>query len=279
MTSQMTVLLFCPTRRLEPETITAIFAQRGEGLHFLFTRDNPERTGKENVLRNYRAGRKAFLAGDYEAMFVVESDIIPPPDALQKLLAVDADVAKGLYCYRHGHPVWNAARYVPGATVPDQSLSLYPELREQAWGKVVRISGGGLGCALIHRHVLEALDFRPHEGGYTDWAFDCDLLRRGFVVKCDTTVRCGHKRPDGLILWPTADGWTESGMAGEVFVKIRMLVSVGSPYGSPGAGDVIDLPPEIAEDWINAGYAEKVKEDGVRKPGATEKLPRNKRNK
>ena len=210
----MRTLVFCPTHRLEPETVTAIFEIRGEGVDYLFTRDNPHDNsldrGRANILYNYQKGRRAFLDGSYDQMLVIENDMIPPPDTLEKLTACNADLAYGLYCFRHGDKpsYWqmNAYRYVENKrTYPDQPISLFPKALRQAWGKVIPVSGGALGCVLIKRSVLEAIDFR---GGDTwcDHYFTLDAWRGGYDMKCDMSVTCGHIRPDGLILWPTIEG-------------------------------------------------------------------------
>lgn len=44
-------------------------------------------------------------------------------------------------------------------------------------------------------------------------------------------------------------------------MKVRMLVSVASLYGSPAAGNELELPPEVAEDWARAGYCEIIEQD------------------
>lgn len=213
----MKVLLFCPTYRFEPETREAIFSQEWDGaLDFLFTRDNPHPQGdggRANILHNYQKGRAVFLRGDWDAMFVVESDIIPPDDALLKLAATGADVAYGLYLYRRGWPRHvNVYRHVTGP-YPDQPLSLFADEYRQAWGRVVKCSGAGLGCVLIRRVVLERVAFRSDgDKSHCDSAFTRDVWRAGFGMKADMTVICGHKLPDGTILYPVLDGvaaWAE----------------------------------------------------------------------
>jgi hypothetical protein len=139
-------------------------------------------------------------------MLTIESDMLPPPDAIERLAAVDADVALGLYLFRHGPPfVLNALRR-EGLRNPGQSLTLFPGQLAAAWKEgIVETGGAGLGCTFIRRHVLEKIDFRNAHGGHCDWHFTADCLRAGFTHKVDFGVMCGHKRPDGMILWPDRD--------------------------------------------------------------------------
>ena len=210
------LLLFCPTYRLEPETVEAILGQSYQPIDILFTRDNPhslEDRGRANILHNYRKGRRACLDGGYDAMLCIESDVIPPPDCAEKLLAVDADVVYGLYAFR-----WSGGVNVTWPSVgsdgkkgknPGESLTTRPEY-QKVKGKVIDCSGAGTGCVLIRRHVLERVDFRldpkykshpTGAGGFPDTYFTRDVHRE-FSMKADLSVICGHKREDGQIVYP-----------------------------------------------------------------------------
>ena len=204
----MKVLLFCPAYRLEYETVDAILRMRPIGpMDIMITRDNMVKDDPYyNIFHNYAKGRAAALSGGYDAMFVVESDMIPPADALEKLAAIDTDVAIGLYMFRHGKPVANVLRK-EGHGVPGQSYTLFPdELKTLRKQRVFDTGGAGLGCALIRRHVLEAIPFRHVEGQFCDWYFTSDSMAAGFRWTVNLDVVCGHKRPDGVILWPEKDG-------------------------------------------------------------------------
>lgn len=206
------VLVVCPTYRLERETVHRIFALEWAGpLDFYFTRDNPYpgdvQHGYANILHNLTKARAHCLRGNYDAMLIVESDMVPPANALESLSRIDADVAGGLYMMRHGlTPVANAFVYVqgqndPGTWMPTQELY-------DVWGDCVRTNGVCFGVTLIHRHVLEAIPFSMHESAAPDWPFMTNCNARGYVTVCDTSVQCGHIKPDGTTLWPDREaGW------------------------------------------------------------------------
>lgn len=204
----MRVLIGCPTYRLEPETVAAIFHQTWGGSHdVLFTRDNPLAHPKRDHVYNFQKLRKAALDGGYDALLTVESDIIPPADALERLLVVDSPLVFGAYMLRRGAPCLNICRYLPDQKGPDESLSRYPKILNQSWGRVIPCSGIGLGCTLIRRNVLEAIDFRYHEcGPHCDWNWVQDCLKAGYRMMAHLGVLCGHKKPTGEILYPRPDG-------------------------------------------------------------------------
>jgi hypothetical protein len=205
------VLVVCPTYRLEPETVHRIFALKwGGAIDFYFTRDNPYpatvKRGYANIWHNLTKARSHFLKGNYDAMLIVESDMVPPADALEKLSRIDADVAGGLYMMRHGTPVANAfihviAQDAPGTWIPQNELA-------SEWGNVVQTNGVCFGCTLIHRRVVEAIPFTMHEAAAPDWPFMTDCNKQGVVTVCDLSVECGHIRPDGVTIWPDREnGW------------------------------------------------------------------------
>lgn len=201
------ILVFTPILRLEPETVEAIFSLEWDGpISFLLQRDNPTGEGHADHLHQYQRGREIFLNGPYDAMLVVESDIIPPPDALTRLAALEADCAYGVYRFRVSNVI-NIFELYPGKPRNvGESLSLHPrKLRSAVKAGSTSCAGAGFGCVLIKRRVLEKVPFRmewPENGGHCDSYFCTDVLRAGFTQKADMNVICGHKHENGEILWP-----------------------------------------------------------------------------
>lgn len=226
MVSISDVLIFTPYKdRLEPETVAAVQALQWDGpLSWLLQRDNPvegdddsprgrRATGVANHLHQYQRGREVFLAGRYDAMLTVEADIIPPPDALERLAALDVDVGYGVYMFR----VHAFGRR------PEPEVNLQANEKTEngytggSWSRYglwppkepgpAEVDGAGFGCTLIHRRVLEAIQFRALNPALTpvvhcDSWFTADVGRAGFNMMADTGVLCGHKTPEGEVLWP-----------------------------------------------------------------------------
>lgn len=201
------VLVFVPMARYEPRTIHAVMTQDYDGSRdYLLSFDNPHTNdddGRANILYNYRKARRVFLDSDYTHLFIVEHDILPPPDALTRLLAVNTHAAYGLYCFRrNGSHNVNVTRYTSGEW-PDMSLSSFMDELQAAWNRVVLCSGSGLGCVLLQRSVMEQVDFRlTDKPVHCDTHFTDDVWRRGFDMRADMAVQCGHILPDGAVLWP-----------------------------------------------------------------------------
>jgi GT2 family glycosyltransferase len=174
--------------------------------------DNPffDSNGRHNIAHNYNKARRFVLDNGYDYLFTVEADMVIPPDALDKLLAVcegGADVAYGLYCFRNTS-TWSAWTIL--TMEYGRSIRKDPEQAKAAWGKVIDVAGVGTGCTLIKREVLEQIEFRTdemHPDVHHDWVFAYDLQQKGFVQRCDLSVVCGHisMTPFPRILWPDPD--------------------------------------------------------------------------
>lgn len=212
----MRILLFTP---MHPEygvrvrTLDSIMALDWQEPvdRLFFANDNPHgvRWQKQrfmNVLHQHQRARDIFLHGDYDAFLSIEADMIVPADTIQRLTAVDADVAYGLYVWRIGHK-WSA--YSEVEAFGGSSFSQDPELAAFAWDNVVPVAGVGMGCTLIRRHVLENIRFELfdlNEGVVCDdWVFSWCLQLAGYRQACDFGCVCGHILDKETAVYPTVE--------------------------------------------------------------------------
>jgi hypothetical protein len=202
--SRMKILGFCPTARLEVEVVDALVNQVGvQFFDLMFTYDNPHVAERE-LLRNcviaYAKMRRIAVQEGYDKVWIVESDTIPPKDALKKLLEVDADIVTGLYAHRHGLNRPNIM--LPTANKNDFGpYSEWPDILAN-WGRVIEASGGCFGCLLIDKKTLADFDFEIDRASSPDTDFMTHCQQKGFKTKAHLGVVCGHKSPEGDIYWP-----------------------------------------------------------------------------
>lgn len=142
---------------------------------------------------------------NYTHLLFVDEDTVPPPNAIAKLLALDADVATGVT------PIMRADPEVGMVTIPNaftkvehdenkKQSSMTPVVENSGVVEVVR---AGASCLLIKRKVFESLQdpwfkfkWLPDYSGYTgEDLYFCDLAReKGFKIMCDTSVICQHAK-------------------------------------------------------------------------------------
>ena len=199
------VMTFTPYGdRLEPETVQAVLNLDWAGdITHVFQHAPQTGNAREDILRQYQRGRELFLGSDCEYMLVIESDIIPPPDTLKKLMSLKADCGYGVYVFRKTPVINIFNKYSPTAKNPGESLDIHPhKLRRALQAQRIECSGAGLGCVLIKRHVLKDIDFRLAPNAHCDTWFNLDVFRGRYSQMADMSVVCGHKDEHGKILWP-----------------------------------------------------------------------------
>lgn len=149
---------------------------------------------------------------DATHLFLTEMDMILPDDCITKLLALDKDMASGVYFLRSPEQVGRGQpclyKRAPGTEWRRRiaarengaylcsPVSLFPTDRP------FEIDVAGLGCVLIKREVFEAMkkpwfDVKAGSGealtGYgSDMFFYAHAREKGFKLWCDPTVICGQ---------------------------------------------------------------------------------------
>lgn len=143
-----------------------------------------------------------FLTGegkDCTHLFFIDSDTIPPQDALEKLLAIDKPIASGITPIVDHHDKdmtwyrkWNCMMMNDKLVRPNTGIH--------------QVKSAGGSCLMIRRDVLEAMP-KPHfRFEYTDDSgkdvivsediyFIAKALGKGFETFADTSVVCKHWKP------------------------------------------------------------------------------------
>jgi len=166
---------------------------------------------QDAIVRKFQRARYLFLCGDWDVFISLEDDMVLPEDAFVRILGVladGADVAYGLYCWRHGLPWWNAYTHIDERD--GRSIVKDKDKAREAWGKVVDVVGVGLGFTAITREAIKRVPFVRRGVACNDWYFAIDANEAGLVQRADTGLVCGHMtlEPSPRIIYPTdgADG-------------------------------------------------------------------------
>ena len=145
-------------------------------------------------------GCQKLLELGWEWLFFLDDDVIPPPDAVMRLLNHKKPIVSGLY-YR---------RYEPIVPVMLRDSEYGPQwIREFNAPELIEVDYVGAGCLLIHRDVLNSLqplsarcrwfEWRcdrtdlPHlERTSEDFTFCKHARNHGYKIYVDTGIQCRH---------------------------------------------------------------------------------------
>jgi hypothetical protein len=230
------VLVFTPAHPgygIKPQTyasIQAAIAGYDGPVDWLISRnDNPHIAPYENVTHQHNKARAMALAGGYDALLSIEADMIVPPDTIGRLIEADADIAYGLYVWRHKHARWSAYETLGLWGGESVSLDHTGAGVRESWGKIIDVAGIGMGCTLIYCDVFDKIKFRLHDGQHSwieeefaaeftalnidprrerkqmvcdDWLFALDAQHHDFIQRNNLNVVCGHIDNNDMVLWP-----------------------------------------------------------------------------
>jgi hypothetical protein len=137
------------------------------------------------------------IQGGYDYLFSLEQDVLPPQYALKKLVEAKKEVISGVYFARNIMDDGNV-RLIPLVYQLDdkETMSMIPLGNDELWEKpgVMKVVSAGLGCVLIHKSVLEKVQFRYERDSevFDDRWFFIDLYNLNQEVFADTRIRCKH---------------------------------------------------------------------------------------
>jgi len=153
-----------------------------------------------DTARNYCV--KKFLETEHTHLLFVDSDVVPPKDGLQKLIAERKDAITGIYHHRRDDK--RVAVTYEAVPQPDGKELMQPvggEVGTIPWGTVIQIDRTGGGFLLIDRKVLETIPapwfkFQYDADGLMEVGEDVDFCQKlekaGFTLWAHFGVECDH---------------------------------------------------------------------------------------
>lgn len=165
---------------------------------------------REMMARDMNTARDIVLNKGYDYMFILESDIVPHEDIIQKLLAHNEKIMSAFYWLDmkridvEGRECWytpinyyvakrnNEGKIIPNMLFePDPKFLYYPSRK-------IEYAHAGFAATLIHRDVLEKIKFRYdiNEVAQVDAFFHMDSIKAGFIPCLDTGLIVMHYHMD-----------------------------------------------------------------------------------
>lgn len=188
----MKILIAVPTfENITAETFKSIYdIQRNHNYDITFDYVK----GYDCAVARNKIAKKAMNEG-YKYVLMVDSDIIVPPDVLEKLLEYPVDVCFGLYPHKNTKD--GEAEIFKQNKGDFTERFRYKELTDKVR---VDVKGGGFGCVLINTAVFIYLNYPwfqyvSYENGtyLSEDLYFCERAEfAGFKIQADARVKCGH---------------------------------------------------------------------------------------
>jgi len=146
-----------------------------------------------NNLRDY------FLENQFDLMWILEQDQLPPPEALEKLVKADKQVIGLPYLLNNNNDIVCCHDFNTHQIMTYRELTLAGSAKPSSNG-IIRVWGCGHGCVLVKRKIIEKFKFRvDDENGKMPraspdtWWYE-DLWKAKVPVHCLTTMMSEHLR-------------------------------------------------------------------------------------
>ena len=161
----------------------------------------------QNIIRDY------FLAGDYDYLMMIESDVFTGECIIDKLVTYaevyGAGAVTATYEIDRGEPTLCLTATVDSKFVRSEKLldrsqgydvmgqGVIP-LRKLFHDSDAKLTATGIGCTLFAREALEAVKFRVdlnlNKRAFSDTFIFTDISKMGYEVLIDSNTICDHKK-------------------------------------------------------------------------------------
>lgn len=130
-----------------------------------------------------------FLKSNLNWMVMLDSDVLPPPNFIEKLMSHDKPMVGGWYRKKTG----NGEPVVYDYVLNDKGIHWWRIRKEPGTG-LEKVDGAGAGCWLMKKEVAEALGPKPYEmeHGGEDLDLCYKVNQAGFPIYIDWSIACAH---------------------------------------------------------------------------------------
>ena len=154
----------------------------------------PAKTRIDKILNGRKYIREYVLKNEYDHVLFVDSDVMIPKQTIEILLSLKTDVACGAFLSVFEIGGKQVIAPMLFKDLGDGNCQLYT-YEGTVVPQILEIGAASLGCTLISRKTLQAVDFRTFGNNTTggeDIAFFVDARAKGFKCIAHTGVKCLH---------------------------------------------------------------------------------------
>lgn len=167
-------------------------SKEGYNCHWLNPKKKPN---QQYIAESLELIRIKAIDEKYDILVILETDVIPPPDFIERLILHQKEVVSGGYFIGHG-----ASSHLMIQEIEEVGEVRNPSVIHNgrdiiyADGKLHKVYAAGMGCILIHRNVFTKIAFRWPKGAnaHPDSFLATDLYNQGIPQYVDTSFICEH---------------------------------------------------------------------------------------
>ncbi|MEK6856861.1 MAG: glycosyltransferase family A protein [Nanoarchaeota archaeon] len=153
-------------------------------------------SARDRIVASRNILRQKVLDENYDYLFSLEQDVIPPADILEKLIKHNKKIVSAVYFANNSIPGETLSKLIPLVYVleDEKTLSMRPLNEEELWKNpgLMKVVSAGLGCVLIHRDILKEIQFRYDLNSFDDRWFFLDVYNKKIPIYADTSIKCKH---------------------------------------------------------------------------------------
>lgn len=151
----------------------------------------------ERMARSHNDCRDFTLRLKYDYLLHLETDLFPPSDIIELLMMKTKPIVSALYYVDNG--IYRKPMIQRSIKLAPRFLSSKNFMANEDLcfcdGTLKKVAHAGLGCILIHRSVLEKVNFRHIEGvnNHPDTYFAEDCAKERIPIMLDTSIVVEHE--------------------------------------------------------------------------------------
>lgn len=170
---------------------------RFEALNTLLMHNMKTDSVIERMARSHNDCRDFTLRLKYDYLLHLETDLFPPSNIIEELMVQAKPIISALYYVDNG--IYRKPMIQRSIKLAPRFLSSKNFMANEDLcfcdGTVKKVAHAGLGCILIHRSVLEKVNFRHIEGvnNHPDTYFAEDCAKERIPIMLDTSIVVEHE--------------------------------------------------------------------------------------
>lgn len=149
-------------------------------------------SARDRIIASRNILRQKVLDENYDYLFSLEQDVLPPPDVIEQLLFTKKRIVSGIYFNYVTKD--NKTKLLPTLWTKIDQTYRYVLPPSKLNKGIIQIAMSGLGCILIHKSIFNKIAFRYDKSypGFDDVYFALDCKTYNFKIYADTNLACKH---------------------------------------------------------------------------------------